>query len=270
MHCPKCNMETQTDWVACPKCGEKLSKKHICPNCNKVLRPDWQVCPYCREPVVTQQAGRGSAKKDPVTRIIHKDAKDFEEMCTQIEHDRLYEEFFSSVTQERVQVWKQAAEAGNTDAEHLYGLYLLKSAFDVNPSDEQKMRSALKWFQKAASKKHVNAMYRIGYAYIYGMGAEKDSDKGLVWMRLAADRGHDEAQFRLGLWYDCFADDISLDHKEYDKNPDAFMHKFRLNSCKSAENKEKAVKWYRKAAGQGHIEATSNLEELLDYLKKHR
>lgn len=143
MHCPKCKSEVQADWIACPSCGEKMSNNQSCPKCNKEVQPNWLICPYCGQAIATLQAECGSAKNDRVTRIIHKDAKDFEEMRGCVEEDRLWD-FFSSVTQEKVQVWKQAAEAGNADAEHLYGLYLLKSAYDKKPIDEPRLRDGFR------------------------------------------------------------------------------------------------------------------------------
>ncbi len=43
--CPNCNSIIEKDFIVCPYCASKITKK--CNICNKNLNLDWKICPYC-------------------------------------------------------------------------------------------------------------------------------------------------------------------------------------------------------------------------------
>ncbi len=43
--CPNCNNFIEKDFIVCPYCTSKITKK--CDICNKNLHLDWKICPYC-------------------------------------------------------------------------------------------------------------------------------------------------------------------------------------------------------------------------------
>ncbi len=43
--CPGCSRKVKNDWLVCPTCRTRLSKK--CISCGKILELSWEICPYC-------------------------------------------------------------------------------------------------------------------------------------------------------------------------------------------------------------------------------
>ena len=103
--------------------------------------------------------------------------------------------------------------------------------------DTSDYAKAVKWYQKAAEKGHIEAQSAL--IEIYYEGAKevpKDIAEAIKWCRRLAEQGHTEAQFSLGQLYE-EGKDVSKDYAE-------------------------AVKWYRKAAEQGNPMAQSSLAEM--------
>ena len=57
--CPRCSIEVEPDWVACPVCTTTL--RQPCASCNAALEPLWQMCPYCATPVGVSQVDLDAA-----------------------------------------------------------------------------------------------------------------------------------------------------------------------------------------------------------------
>jgi predicted transcriptional regulator len=57
--CPECNKDIQSDWLACPFCGNKVGK--TCPECNKAVELTWKVCPFCAKNLSTKNT-KGTTK----------------------------------------------------------------------------------------------------------------------------------------------------------------------------------------------------------------
>ena len=129
-----------------------------------------------------------------------------------------------------------AAEQGDADAQFRFGNIYYRGNGVPQSSPE-----AAKWFRKAAMQGHVDAISRLAFMYKNGHGvpwneemAEKLHERSvkLNSLREAAERGDAEAQFRLGdIYYE--GKEVSQDHSE-------------------------ALKWFRKAAEQGHAGALSH------------
>ena len=54
---------------------------------------------------------------------------------------------------------------------------------------EKNKQEAIKWFQKAADKKHVLATYNMGVFYQNGFGVEKSVDKAIEWLKNKREKG---------------------------------------------------------------------------------
>lgn len=96
-----------------------------------------------------------------------------------------------------LELWEQAAEAGNADAAmklgecYMYGFGVLR--FDLEKS--------FKWYEIAYELGATEAAYSLGLFYRSGSVVEKDEEKALKYWREAADYGMKEAQAALGLEY---------------------------------------------------------------------
>ena len=140
-----------------------------------------------------------------------------------------------------VKYFQQAAAQGHAEAQYYLGLFYF-SGIGV----EKNVQKAIKYFQQAAPNTPV-AMSHLGYLYKMGKGVEKNTAEADRCFRLAlqnglrekAERGLADAQFYLGYLYD--------------------------TGSGIAANAREAIKWYSKAAAQGHTSAQHNLG--LKYLR---
>lgn len=83
-----------------------------------------------------------------------------------------------------------AAEAGEAEAQALYGQLLLDGADVVR--DE---RAALDWFTRAAAQHHLMALNMVGRCYDLGWGTSVDKGRAAECYRIAAERGLDWAKY---------------------------------------------------------------------------
>lgn len=72
--------------------------------------------------------------------------------------------------------YKQAAEAGNAEAQYIMGELGYK---------EEDEKSALEWLTRAAKQGHPSAQLRLGYMYGYGIGTDKNPKLALDWLEQA-------------------------------------------------------------------------------------
>ena len=91
----------------------------------------------------------------------------------------------------------------------------------------------------ACKEGNQDAIYWMYYAYLNGIGVEEDADKALKYLTMIADYGYPDMQYELGCMY-CRHD----------------SPKMSWTTCR-----RKAVRWFRKAARQGHMEAMCYLGE---------
>ena len=99
---------------------------------------------------------------------------------------------------------------------------------------EKDVMQAFAWCKRAAENDIVNAMNWVGEFYRDGEGVMQDINKAVEWFRKSADGGNKYAAFSLAYLYDKGADGISVD-------------------------KAKSFQWYKKAANEGHVIAMNNL-----------
>jgi TonB family protein len=89
----------------------------------------------------------------------------------------------------------QKAEAGDTDAELVYGMLLAGLPQLGHPRSD-----AVPWFLKAAQKGSRSAQYMIGSSLLFGMGCQCEESKGEVWLRKAAEADQSNAQVTLAAY----------------------------------------------------------------------
>lgn len=158
-------------------------------------------------------------------------------------------------------------------------------------------KEAMKWYYKAAEQGSGTAQHHIGYCYYWGNGVKKDFVEAAKWYRKAAEQGYASAQGDLTVCY-CRGTGVKKDLEEAEKwwrrmieqgdgcaktrlaelsyaadKGDAiaqyeigklFMGSESVDSKSllSATNPWLAVKWFRKAAEQGHVDAQHEFAEL--------
>jgi hypothetical protein len=76
-------------------------------------------------------------------------------------------------------------------------MYKLAELYDKR----EKYDDALKWYEKAAKKKHADAQFRLGEYYDHGKGVQQDYKKAANWYDKAAKQGHREALYQLSQCY---------------------------------------------------------------------
>lgn len=138
-------------------------------------------------------------------------------------------------------------------------------SFDYNKpiiSDEERIDElAIRWIRKAAVQGHADAQFYLGKCYENGECVNKDFAEAMKWYRKAAENGHDVAKTKISI------DDIL--QKSKDGNAEA---QYELGNCYFNGNDVKkdisqALKWYQKAAEQGHPQAKDIWEQ---YKEKYK
>src|SRR5512133_217922 len=105
--------------------------------------------------------------------------------------------FFASAFDLKNYITEQKANFGDTGAQYYLGCKY-HEGINCNKDDLK----AVKWYQMAANKNHVNAQYALGQLYLLGgVGVNKDMEKGMLWMEKAASQGLTKAQSSLGICY---------------------------------------------------------------------
>lgn len=116
---------------------------------------------------------------------------------------------------------------------------------------------SIEQLRRAAEAGDTEAQYKLASVYAKGNGVSRNHVESVKWMRTAAENGHAEAQDKVGHLYD----NISTYERHPDWNEDDEFDKrlLRLSKGTSKENGREAVRWYRKAAEQGHPAAQYTL-----------
>ncbi|MBT3785930.1 SEL1-like repeat protein, partial [bacterium] len=102
----------------------------------------------------------------------------------------------------------EAAEDGDSEAQHLLGRYYYEGAIV-----EKNFEKALSFFHLAAEQRNPESQYQLFYMYYHGEGTEVDSYEAYKWVKEAAENGHTEAQYTLGSNYktgDYLEEDLDL------------------------------------------------------------
>lgn len=127
--------------------------------------------------------------------------------------------------------YRQAAEAGNTDAMNRLGVM-----YDNGQGAAEDPVQAVAWFRKAAEAGDPAGMNNLASMYGHGRGVPQDEGQSVRWYRKAADAGDEWGTISLGMMYE--------------------------NGRGVPKDVEQAVEWYRKAAAAGSKTARAILERL--------
>ena len=180
-----------------------------------------------------------------------------------------------------------AANQGNAEAEYVVGL-----SYQRGFGTERNQELANKWFQSALKHGCMSAAYELGISYLNGWGTEIDTEEGIRLLKMAADSEIQENAERkeacrelASRYYDGIRNFHGaetyvnlLEAKKYaaaaaenEKDGEAqflmadmLMH----NPDEGPGDREEAIEWYRKAAGNGHLRAMLELSEL--YMIRNR
>lgn len=133
--------------------------------------------------------------------------------------------------------------------------------------------TAVDWYNKAAGLKHPRAQFYLGKSYADGEGVLKDEAKAIELYIRAANQGYAPAQCCLGIMYDRGRGTninpvkaCEWYEKAAEKGFSIAQFNLGLAYAKGEgvkQDDEKAFCWYEKATAQGHVNAKSELEELL-------
>lgn len=162
---------------------------------------------------------------------------------------------------------KHLAGAKSGNAEEMYKLGRMIEAGEGSITSN--IPAALKWYEKAASKKNAAAINHLAGMYMTGQGVQVDIDKGLELYKQSAALGNSDAMSNLGLlcekgvgmkanekaatnWY----------QKAADKgNAVAMLKLGKIFSRSNSDlyDKKKAAHWLEKAAEKGSSVAMHEL-----------
>ncbi|MBO4553238.1 sel1 repeat family protein [bacterium] len=162
---------------------------------------------------------------------------------------------------------KHLAGAKSGNAEEMYKLGRMIEAGEGSITSN--IPAALKWYEKAASKKNPAAINHLAGMYMTGQGVQLDIDKGLELYKQSAALGNSDAMSNLGVlsekgvgikanekaatnWY----------QKAADKgNAVAMLKLGKIFSRSSSDlyDKKKAVHWLEKSAEKGSSVAMHEL-----------
>ena len=132
-----------------------------------------------------------------------------------------------------------AAEQGHVHAQLRLGAYY--SALEDHAQ-------AIKWLTPVAEQGRVDVQFKLGKMYKNGEGAPRDWDQAVKWFTCAAEQGDAEAQYQLGRLY-----------QDGDDEPGVRFLRRILHNKGMPEDEAHAVKWYTRAAEQGHAKAQDAL-----------
>ena len=150
-------------------------------------------------------------------------------------------DFSSSNKVRPVSSWLKSAEGGDTRAQYELGRCLAEG--EGVPRDQD---AAMKWYRSSAQGGYAPAQFILGYLHDGRHQLEYDHDELIRWYRKAADQGYAKAQYNLGCYYGHGQDELG---KVVPGGPTVWS---KIGIPKDAVE---AMKWYRKAAENGHARA---------------
>ena len=162
-----------------------------------------------------------------------------------------------------VEWYRRSAEQGNATAQYKLGVM-----YEYGKGISLDLAKAVECYRKSAEQGDADALYNLGIMYEQGRGVcqdytkavewyrkavEKGHWKAMVWFRKLAEQGNADAQYYLGVMYErgISEDDLLLPANEWWNE----LADFDVRCDCPCPDYAKAMKWYRKAAEQGHVGA---------------
>jgi len=137
--------------------------------------------------------------------------------------------------------WLKAAEGGDAHAQYELGWCHENGEGVASDTVE-----AIRWYRRSAQGGYAPAQFLLGYFYQGGYKLEYDHDEVVRWYGKAADQGYAKAQYNLGCYYG--RGKIEMGRVISDQT-------IVWSTIGIHKNLVEAVKWYRKAAENGHAQA---------------
>lgn len=133
------------------------------------------------------RAGRGVAPSEQGEReLLERAIASFDKSATK----RLADTYLETDPKRALDLYEQAAEAGDADAAYAAGI-MYAQAFEIRPDEE---RSAY-WLATAARAGHAAAQADYGLLVYQGAGVPRDNMQAADWFRQSADAGDTEGMF---------------------------------------------------------------------------
>lgn len=177
-----------------------------------------------------------------------------------------------------IQAMLDKAQMGDVDAQYELALIYVRMFKDT--------QEAVKWFQEAAEQGHRLSQNELGKAYYFGSGVKRNYEEALFWFLLAAS--NEEGNFvenvnlttqklspkeisTIVLRAKEWREERGLDNFDFlatatllagagDADAQFKLGRMYNEGTKGAsQNYDEAVKWFRKAAEQGHPDAMHSL-----------
>jgi TPR repeat protein len=95
----------------------------------------------------------------------------------------------SHASSDEFKAFKEAADQGDAEAQHMCGVYL-----EYGEGTTQNFAEAFKYFGMAADQGEALAQYWCGEYLEEGKGAERNLEEALKYYKMAAEQGNDMAQ----------------------------------------------------------------------------
>lgn len=133
------------------------------------------------------RTGRGVPKSaDSERELLERAIASFDKSATK----RLADTYLESDPKKALDLYEQAAEAGDADAAYAAGI-MYAQAFEIRPDEE---RSAY-WLATAARAGHAAAQADYGLLVYQGAGVPRDAMQAADWFRQSAEAGDTEGMF---------------------------------------------------------------------------
>ena len=174
--------------------------------------------------------------------------------------------------EEAIKWWKKAAGQGPLRA---CAQFMIGLCYENGRGVKRNDKEAVEWYKKAAKQGYAEAQKALGNCYYYGIGGvAQDYVKANKWFRKAYKQGVYDIQRHLQACHDRMQEAYheKAEKKRYPKVLKAAKKgdadaQYGLGNCYFygkgvAKNCEEAVKWYKKAAEQGHKEEIGILKQL--------
>jgi len=148
------------------------------------------------------------------------------------------------------QWYRKAAEQGDPEAQNKVGVF-----YSLGRGTDRSKEEAVTWYLKAARGKSAKAMFNLGAAYYNGDGVTTDDVESYAWFLLAHEAGYPAAD-----------DAIKRAESEKLANRSAAFAKIGqmyITGDELPKDPMEALKWDRKAADAGDVEADVKVTSLL-------
>ncbi|KAJ3093792.1 hypothetical protein HDU96_002027 [Phlyctochytrium bullatum] len=115
------------------------------------------------------------------------------DVASSLAHLYLVGDGVSRSPREAFRWFRQAANAGEPEAQYMLGLMLRKGEGGVGKN----LSESIQWLRNSARQGHTEALFEVGIAYESGIGVPIDFDKAQKWFAKAAKSGHELASQKL-------------------------------------------------------------------------